>query len=477
MTEFPDVIEQIRKSNKLLTKDGYEFLVNNLNNIDVEKLLLELEKLDTVFINAEILKNYVKIKENIQPQHDIKIIYNPGEKITKGEGMREFSSLIKYRYNYLKKSIQRKMNIKSPDLLATLVLEKKQFYNVIGLLYSKRVRKDRIMIELEDETSIKEIYVNKKYNPNLYNILYKIPLDSVIGLKVRLVKDRYLVADEIYLPIIEYSKYSLEEDVYAVFTSDIHAGSGTFLEEQFKFFIDILNGKNIDSEILSEIIPRIRYMLIAGDCVDGIGVFPGQENELVINDIRKQYRHLYNLLKKLPERIKTIIIPGNHDATRKSLPQPPIIEEYAYEFYTDDRFILLGNPVNINLHGVNIYMYHGDFLQDAFTMIPGTTQENISNAMKVLLMIRHAAPTFGGFTKLAPEPIDKLIIPEKLNMFHTGHIHRVTVDEYNGILTINSGTWQLQTKYQKMNGYNPTPGVVPIVNLRTSKVFLLNLVE
>lgn len=477
MIKFSDIIEKIRNSKKLLTKDGYEFLLNNLSNINLNKLFTELDKIDTVFINSDVLKNYVKIEERKETPYEIKILYNPGEKITKGEGIKEFSSLIRYRYNYLKKSIQRRIKIKSPDLLATLMLEKKQFYHVIGLVYSKRIKKDRIVIELEDETSIKEIYVSRKFNPSAYEILYKIPLDSVIGIKVRLLKNKFLVADDVYLPIIEHNEYSLNEDVYAIFTSDIHVGSEKFLEEQFKHFIDILNGKNIENETLSEIIPRIKYMLIAGDCVDGIGVFPGQENELIITDIRKQYRHLYNLLKRVPKRIKVIIIPGNHDATRKSLPQPPIIEEYAYEFYSDDKFLILGNPVNISLQGVNIYMYHGDFLQDAFTMIPGTTQENISNAMKVLLMIRHAAPTFGGFTKIAPEPVDKLIIPEKINIFHTGHVHRISVDKYNNILTINSGTWQTQTNYQKMNGYNPTPGIIPIVNLRTSKVYLLNLME
>jgi len=476
MTKLTDVVSKIRKSNKLLTKDGYEFLLENLNEIDIDRLLSDIKIINNPFIDANTLRKYLTIDEK-KETYDIKILFNPGATATKGEGLKEFSSLIKYRYNYLKKTILKRMKIKTPDLLATLTLEKKKFYNVIGLIYSKKIKKDRIIIELEDETSIKEIYVNKRFSPKVYDTLYKLPLDTVVGFKVRLLKERFLVADDIFLPSTEYNDINPKEDVYAVFTSDIHVGSDKFLEDQFKLFIDMLNGKNIDNETLAEIIPKIRYFLIAGDCVDGIGVFPGQENELIITDIRKQYRHLYNLLKKVPDRIKVIIIPGNHDATRKSLPQPPIIEEYAYEFYNDEKFVMLGNPVNISLHGVNIYMYHGDFLQDAFTMIPGTTQENIGNAMKVLLMIRHAAPTFGGYTKIAPEPVDKLILPEKINIFHTGHIHRIAVDKYNNILMINSGTWQLQTNYQKMNGYNPTPGIIPIINLRTSKVFLINLME
>ena len=474
--KLTELIQAIKNRNKLLTKDGYDFLIEKIDHIDVGRLLEDIAKQDEPFIDSNFLRRYVEEKEETV-DHPVKIVYNPGSSITRGEGLKEFSSLIRYRYNYLKKFIQRRMKIRAPDVLATLTLEKKPYYNVIGLVYSKRIKKDRMIIELEDETSIKEIYISKRFNARVFEILYKIPLDSVIGLKVRLLKDKYLVADDVYLPITEYEEYNLNEDIYAVFTSDLHVGSEKFLEDQLKLFIDMLNGKNLDNEVLQDIIPRIRYLLIAGDCVDGIGVFPGQEKELVISDIRKQYQHLYHLLKRIPDRIKIIIIPGNHDAARKSLPQPPIIEEYAYDFYNDNRFIMLGNPVNIDLHGVNIYMYHGDFLQDAFTMIPGTTQENIANAMKVLLMVRHAAPTFGGLTRIAPEPVDKLIIPEKINIFHTGHVHRISVDKYNNILMINSGTWQLQTDYQKMNGYNPTPGIVPIVNLRTQKVFLLNLME
>jgi len=477
MKKISSVLNEIRQNNKVLTKDAYDFLLENIDRFDTSKFFSEIGKIDKVFINVDILKKYVVKKEYESKQTDIKILFNPGEKITRGEGLKEFSSLIRYRYNYLKKSILKKMRVKSVDLLATLALEKKQFYYVIGLIYSKRVRKDRIIIELEDETSIKEIYINKKFNPKVYDLVYKIPLDSVIGFKVRLIKNRFLVSEDVYFPITEFNDYKLNEDIYAIFTSDLHVGSDKFLEDHFKLFIDMLNGKNLNNELLNSIIPRIRYILIAGDLVDGIGVFPNQEKELLINDIRGQYRYLYNLLSKVPNRIKIIMIPGNHDATRKSLPQPPIIEEYAYEFYHDKKFILLGNPVNICLQGVNIYMYHGDFLQDAFTMIPGTTQENINNAMKVLLMIRHAAPTFGGYTRIAPEPSDKLIIPEKINIFHTGHVHRISLDKYNGILMINSGTWQLQTNYQKMNGYNPTPGIVPIINLRTLKTYLINLME
>jgi DNA polymerase II small subunit len=50
----------------------------------------------------------------------------------------------------------------------------------------------------------------------------------------------------------------------AVLISDLHVGSNTFLEEQWNRFSDWL-----DDEPAS-------YLLIAGDLVDGVGVFPGR---------------------------------------------------------------------------------------------------------------------------------------------------------------------------------------------------------
>ena len=43
---------------------------------------------------------------------------------------------------------------------------------------------------------------------------------------------------------------------------------------------------------------------------------------------------------------------------------------------------------------------------------------------------------------------------------------------YKSTLIINSGTWQAQTGYQANLGINPTPGLVPIVNLATLQVTL-----
>lgn len=487
MKKLEEIYEEVGELGKIITLDAEEYLKKKLDVIDIDKIIQEIREVNDMFITKKLLTELIekeglkkietKIKNEIEyTKPKIEIVYNPGEKVTRGSGFNEYHNLFISRYKKLRAPILKKMKTVNQDFLATLNLEKKENYNVIGILYSKKISKDRIWIEVEDETGIKKILISRKNNEILYRIINDIPLDTVLGLNVIILKNNIILAKEAYLPNVIPNNKESREEIYVVFTSDLHIGSEKFLENEFLRFVEMMN-RNLEDPTLFNMFLKIKYLIIAGDIVDGIGIFPDQEKELIITDIREQYKYAYNLLKKLPKNIKIIIIPGNHDATRKALPQPPINREYAREFYEDNRFIMLGNPVHLMIHDVSTYVYHGDFLQDIFTLIPGVTQNNIDKAMRILLESRHAAPTFGVWTRIGPEPVDKLILPEKLDILHTGHIHRISIGNYNNILMINSGTWQEQTNYQKSNGYVPTPGKVPIVNLKTKKVFLINLLQ
>jgi DNA polymerase II small subunit len=137
---------------------------------------------------------------------------------------------------------------------------------------------------------------------------------------------------------------------------------------------------------------------------------------------------------------------------------------------------MLGNPAYLNLHGVNLLVYHGRSLDDIVAMIPGLSFTKPTLAMKILLKARHLAPIYGGRTPIAPEKEDHLVIEDLPDIFHAGHVHTVDVNTYRNTLLINSGTWQGQTCYQLNMGLNPTPGIVPIVNLATLEVTLRNFV-
>jgi len=53
-------------------------------------------------------------------------------------------------------------------------------------------------------------------------------------------------------------------------------------------------------------------------------------------------------------------------------------------------------------------------------------------------------------------------------------VHAFDVSNYRGTLLVNSGTWQSQTSFQANMGLEPTPSIIPIVNLSNLQVIRRN---
>jgi DNA polymerase II small subunit len=237
-----------------------------------------------------------------------------------------------------------------------------------------------------------------------------------------------------------------------------------------------LNG-NVGNKHTRNLASHVKYVVIAGDLVDGIGVYPGQMEELVIQDIYEQYREVAKLIAQIPDYIELVIIPGNHDASRKALPQPAIPRNYAEPLYETRKMYSLGNPCTISLHEVELLLYHGRSLDDVAAVAPNVSVQTPHKSMKLLLQSRHLAPIYGERTPIAPETKDFIVIERVPDIFHAGHVHVLKCDTYRGTLLVNSGAWQGQTEYQKKMGVVPTPGIVPIVNLQTLHVSTINFTE
>jgi DNA polymerase II small subunit len=212
---------------------------------------------------------------------------------------------------------------------------------------------------------------------------------------------------------------------------------------------------------------HVKYMVIAGDLVDGVGVYPGQLEELEITDIYEQYRLAARFFEQIPDYIELIIIPGNHDASRKALPQPAIPQDYAEPLCEARKVHLLGNPSTVRLHEVELLLYHGRSLDDVVASIPNVSFQTPDKAMRLLLRSRHLAPIYGERTSIAPEKKDHMVIENPPDIFHSGHVHVIKIDAYRGTLVVNSGAWQGRTEFQKKMGIVPNPGIIPIVNLQT----------
>jgi DNA polymerase II small subunit len=216
---------------------------------------------------------------------------------------------------------------------------------------------------------------------------------------------------------------------------------------------------------------RVKYLIIAGDIVDGIGIYPNQEEELVIPDIYEQYRAAAEHLADVPSHIRIIIAPGNHDAVRLAEPQPALPEEIQSMFTPNVTFV--GNPALVELAGVTILIYHGRSLDDLVAAVPSITYHKPDRAMIEMLKHRHLAPTYGGRNSIAPEKTDHLIIDPVPDILLCGHVHTVGVSKYRGTTVINSGTWQSQTEFQKRMNLVPVPGCASLVNLNTLETSIL----
>jgi DNA polymerase II small subunit len=259
-----------------------------------------------------------------------------------------------------------------------------------------------------------------------------------------------------------------KSESYAVLISDLHVGSKYFMEKEFIKFLMWL------SSDADDIVRRIKFLCIAGDLIDGIGIFPHQDKELLETNTDKQIIHVSDLLTKIPKHIKVFVIPGNHDPGRRALPQPAIPRNDSNKLYSLNNFTMLGNPSLIELNGVKILMYHGQGLDDIIAATPGLTYSKPAEAMKVLLKARHLSPIYGEHTPLAPEKDDMMVITEIPDIFHSGHVHVIDVQNYRGTLVINSGAWQAQTNFQRTMNIVPTPGIAILVNLATLRPFQMD---
>jgi DNA polymerase II small subunit len=286
--------------------------------------------------------------------------------------------------------------------------------------------------------------------------------DEVLGV-VGSVNDRGLViASSLVRPDIPVAKpfRGTQEHLRAAFISDIHVGSKTFLDEKWSKLTTWLASDD-------EVARSLRYLVVSGDVVDGIGVYPRQDEELAIDDIYGQYEDLARKLAEIPDHVTITMIPGNHDAVRPAEPQPAL--PAAIQKLFDSTVIFAGNPSLLSLHGVKVLAYHGRSMDDFVSSIAGMNYHRPLDAMREMLRMRHLAPIYGGKTPIAPEAEDHLIIEEVPDIFATGHVHSVGVDAYRGVILVNASTWQAQTSYQKMRNIEPKPARLPIVDLASGQ--------
>jgi DNA polymerase II small subunit len=453
------------------------------NRKHIEKLSIKLginieitRKLEKV--NEPKIDNNKTFKEN--KESDIKVMsipFNPAKKIE----VQDFVKHFRKRFQNMKGVLQEHLELTNLLSLNKIPSSKStQQFSIIVMIKDKKITKNKnLLLEVEDLTgeSIALINQNKE---ELSAKAEDIVLDSIIGLKCTGSKEMIFVNDIIFpesrLPERKYGVY----DEYAAFIGDMHVGSNRFMEEEFMKFIDYLNGKISNETIAS----KIKYLFVIGDIVCGVGIFPGQENELSILDLEQQFQKAAELFSKIRKDIKIIICPGNHDGVRIMEPQPLFDEKYAWPLYQLENVTLVSNPCTINFgahenfDGFNLLMYHGFSFHYYVDNVGHLRRSKATNKpekiMTFLLKHRHLAPSHSSTLYFPSQENDALFIEKVPDILFSGHTHKSAVTYANNVLLISGSSWESQSIFQEKMGNEPDFCKVPIFNLKTRTVHIID---
>ena len=444
-----------------------------LEDVDVkklEKIIKEIVREKTrqkLFqINQDDLETYLGIKDDLSLQNEIKILSDPTNKITSGEGVKGYNALFSSRFNKLKRIISDRPESKMLKSAASLKNTKidEDLY-VCGLVSVRNSERNITKIILEDPSGSFEGII---FDEELQKTAGTLLLDQFVMARISSAKNSgYIIKDLILPDIPEQAKNKSESEAYAVFLSDLHIGSKYFMEDEFSDFVSWISSSD-------PVAKKIRFVLIGGDVVDGVGIYPNQNKELVCQTIQEQLKKVEGLIDKIPKNVQIIIMPGNHDPGRRALPQPAIPKKYNSGLWERENVFMVGNPAVVSLNGVKVSMFHGQSIDDIVKTTPGLSYDRPTDVMRHLLRARHLSPIYGSQTPIAPEMEDLMVIQDIPDIFHVGHVHRAQLDMYKGILLINSGSWQKQTPFQASVGMTPNPGIAILVNLKTFQVFHQN---
>ncbi len=346
---------------------------------------------------------------------------------------------------------------------------------VIGMVTNViQTKNGNTVVELEDPTGKISAFVKKGKNIGEDRIIK----DELIGAKGSFSKN-YLFTDLIIFPDVPFPQKikTISEPISAAFISDLHFGSKQFLADAEKKFIDWVNNDPKGKEV--------KYIFIAGDVVDGVGIYPGQEKDLQIKDVYEQYALFEKFVLQIPEYVQIIISPGNHDAVRSAEPQPPLGMELLPNIYHRNNIHLVSNPALVNIGakenqaGIDVLMYHGSSITDIVNDIPYLrlkTMKEPQHVMKEMLKKRHLAPIYGSIT-LSPEQKDYFVIDTVPDIFLTGHLHSHAIENYKGITMICSSSFQGQTAFMDRVGHVANPAKISVVDLQTRKHFVVDLMK
>ncbi len=467
-----EILSAAAKRKLFFTPEAMEMILSNDHPMEFTNTVFSHLADNVMFVSKEDIMSCIagdkilfesgkEIKPHNKFTPDINVIKGTdvtGESTSEGK-INDFAQYFKARFYSLKRLIEKRNDFgRGMDIARAKTLDRE--VKIVGIVYDRSTTKNgHVMLTLEDDTDNIKVFISKEsplINESFVN-------DEVIGIQGKPnIQRTMIIPEKIFRPDIprQHTWEPSDTPSKIAFLSDVHVGSSTFLERDWKRMIKWLKENSVKEDI--------NYLVFPGDVVDGIGVFPNQEKELNILDIDDQYAELAEYLKDIPDHIKMVVHPGNHDAARLAEPQPALNKRFTTGF--DSNILMVSNPVYLNVEGRTVLTYHGKSMDDWIAAVQGLTYDNPLKVMKQMCMCRHLAPIYGQRNALAPEKKDYMCMEFIPDIFVSGHVHGAGQEIYNGVRMINASTWQSQTEYQKQHNFNPDPSIMPVVDLATGRI-------
>jgi len=507
-----ELLRIIKEKGILLDKEIFEILNNINDSYTVKKLLENFENVSgqKMITKSSILKSWVISKDvsaltdGIQPKFlnifiklgiQINLNTNPVQNSPKTERINpdytvhyakttcdkkievsDFVGHFRARYKEIQNILLRRNNL---DNLMSInkISNTRQQFSIIGMVSEKRITKNKNLIVVFEDLTGKTNVVFKQGSSS-FKDANELQLDEVVAVRCSGTNELIMGYDIFFPDSFVAQKTKFDEDCGLAFISDIHVGSKKFLDVEFGNFIDWLGSDD-------ELAKKIKYIFIVGDTVDGIGVFPGQERLLEVNNLKGQYDMFATYLNRVPKRITMFLCPGQHDASRVPEPQPILDKTYASALYEISNLVLVPNPSMIKLYEghkeFKVQLYHGASIHtladtiDELRLIKA--HKYPAKVVKHMLKRRHLAPSHGVSASIVyvPNPEkDPLVISEVPDLFCTGEVHRLDIEKYNGTLILTGNCWQGRTDFEEKVGNIPDPCKVPIFNVKNHELKILD---
>jgi len=501
-----EILNEVRKRGLLLEKEVFELLQGFGSNEIAKKFLERMERVsgqkmitkNVLRKNFEYVNSFVGGLKADEKNFVEKIIVKLGltlevESVKKEDTKQEEKQ--NYRVYYGKNNSEKKLEVKDftghfrarfsqlqrilmgrPELQQNLVSINKissdrQSVGIIGIVSEKRTTKNKnLIINFEDLTG--EIKAIAKFDRGeVFEKAEELQLDDVVGIRASGNRDILFIHDIFYPDSFVHERVKFDEDVSIAFVSDVHCGSDRHLKKSFNNFIEWIGSND-------ECAKKIKYLFFVGDNVDGVGIFPGQESVLALKSMEEQYELLASYLKRIPKRITMFMCPGQHDASRVAEPQPVISRKYAPLLYDIENLVLVANPSMIKLDEgkkeFKVLMYHGasihSFINEIKELRVMKAHKCPAKVVRHMLKRRHLAPSHSSVVYIPNSERDPLVIDEVPDVLCTGEVHRLDIENYNGVLILTGSCWQAQTSFEEKIGNIPDPGKVPVLNLKTREL-------